>query len=56
MLPPVEEANPEYDLRLIRSPVLTGFSLRTFVSMLEGPGGSWIYPIIAWQSGITQVI
>ncbi|GAX84285.1 hypothetical protein CEUSTIGMA_g11707.t1 [Chlamydomonas eustigma] len=56
ILPSADEAIPEYDLRLMRSPVLTGFALRTFISMLEGPGGSWIYPIIAWQSGLTQVL
>ena len=34
---------------------MTGFALRTFISLFEGPAGSWIYPVIAWQSGISQV-
>ena len=54
-LPPAEEASSTYDLKDMRAPALTGFALRTMISMFEGPAGSWIYPVIAWQSGIAQV-
>lgn len=55
LLPPAENAPPLYDLRDMRAPVMTGLALRTCISLLEGPAGAWIYPVIAWQSGLTQV-
>ena len=54
-LPPADQASPAYDLKDMKSPVLTGFALRTFMSLLESAAGSLLYPVIAWQSGLTQV-
>ena len=54
-LPPAEKAPATYDLKDMKAPVLTGFALKTFTSLLESSAGAWLYPVIAWQSGLTQV-
>ena len=55
LLLPAANAPPLYDLKDLRAPVMTGFTLRTCISLMEGPAGAWLYPVIAWQSGLTQV-
>eukprot|EP00955_Chlamydomonas_euryale_P091073 364594-Chlamydomonas_euryale.AAC.12 len=54
-LPPAAEAPPDYDLRPLSAPVLTGVVLRAFTWALEGPAGNVIVPLMLWRSGITQV-
>mmetsp|Transcript_6710 Transcript_6710/g.20698 ORF Transcript_6710/g.20698 Transcript_6710/m.20698 type:complete len:186 (-) Transcript_6710:409-966(-) len=55
-LPPAAEAPPDYDLRPLSAPVLTGVVLRAFTWALEGPAGNVIVPLMLWRSGITQVL
>ncbi len=55
-LPSAEDApDDEYTLKGIQTPVLTGLALNCFISLFESAAGPYIYPILALQSGITQV-
>lgn len=44
-----------YDFRTLQAPVLTGYKLRAFVSMLESPMGGALYRLLAYRSNIPQV-
>lgn len=54
-LPPVEEASPAYTLKSLSAPVLSGFALRTFISLMESTGGYLVAPVLLWNSGVTHV-
>lgn len=56
-LPPVEQASPAYDLKDLRSPVLSGTALNVFAKALEVEAiGNLVYPIIFTNSGITALM
>lgn len=54
-LPPASEAPPDYDLRVLSAPALTGAALSAALYILEGPMGNVLVPLMLWRSGITQV-
>lgn len=56
MLPRAEDVTDgPYELRLLKAPALSGLGLGLFAWLIESRLGSLIYPIIAKQSGVTQV-
>ncbi|EFJ49246.1 hypothetical protein VOLCADRAFT_89962 [Volvox carteri f. nagariensis] len=54
--PAQELTDAPYELKELHAPVLRGFALNAFVSVFESSLGAWIYPILAKQSGVTQVL
>ncbi|GLI59671.1 hypothetical protein VaNZ11_001610, partial [Volvox africanus] len=56
-LPPAQElTSAPYDLKELQAPVLRGLLLSAFISVFESSLGEWIYPLLAKQSGVTQVL
>ncbi|GIL89123.1 hypothetical protein Vretimale_16172 [Volvox reticuliferus] len=56
-LPPAQEIkNAPYELKELQAPVLRGLVLSAFISVFESSLGEWIYPFLARQSGVTQVL
>ncbi|KAG2486612.1 hypothetical protein HYH03_014780 [Edaphochlamys debaryana] len=45
-----------YELRELSAPVLRGASLALFLSAMESWVGAWVYPLLATQSGVPQVL
>ncbi|GLC33742.1 hypothetical protein PLESTB_000111000 [Pleodorina starrii] len=56
-LPPAHDvSDAPYELKELQAPVLRGLALSFFLNIFESGLGSWIYPVLAKQSGVTQVL